>query len=185
MYFSSLIKFTANRRQTPEQPPRCFCSPPPQSYSLSTHANTTLSTTKANICDLLLLTMLEKCHAARHPQHRTCRKYPESIGAMIAPIRAILRVSIYTSMSKSVGTTIDSRNGCVRQLTGKQNEITDKHTSQHNASVTIIDRQTKMLSFGVSLCVAQHSVGHNHIQIRTHINKNIQYNRAIMASGRS
>lgn len=118
-------------------------------------------------------------------------KYPKSIGAMTDPIRAIPRVSFYTSVSKSVKTTTDSWNGCVRQLTEKQNEITYKHTSQHNASVAIIDTQTKMLSFGISLCVAQQPdsaaqlVGHNHIQIRTHINKNIQYNRAIMANGRS
>lgn len=59
LYFSSADQVycqeAGNRRQTPEQSP-LFLRPPPLGFFLSpAHTNTTLATTKANMCDLLQL----------------------------------------------------------------------------------------------------------------------------------
>lgn len=68
-------------------------------------------------------------------------QYLESIFSMIALIWAIQRVSIYMRKSKLVKTTRDSWYGCVcqwqkkKRKQGRRNNVADKHTSKHNASV--------------------------------------------------
>jgi len=134
--FSSLIKFTAKRHGTGDRPSgshRCFFRPLLHTHTLLHHKG---------------------WHARPPPCQKNatlqtiptvaCRQSPEPICSTITLIWAIQRLSIYMRKLKAVkppeipgmGVSLSWQK---KWKENKRNNVTDKLTSRHNASVAITD----------------------------------------------